>query len=62
MMECCCVTYQKYINEDDTIDYDKINSLAGEMRDSGWSETQIERWLGRNCHCDCHKKGMEVMH
>lgn len=60
---CCSLCYEKYIEKDGTIDEAKVEQLIGEdsMIVNGLvlSPDNISYQL---CTCDCHKKGMYVMH
>lgn len=58
MFPCCVLCYDKYINEDGTIDRAVWMTIVLERRRRG-RETPDPEDL---CRCDCHKKGMDILH
>lgn len=70
-MPCCNVCYEKYINEDGTIDEVRLLRVLGfgEFIDTNdvVDYDQLVPILKQNkypswCKCDCHKDGSGVMH
>jgi hypothetical protein len=55
MMSCCQLCYEKYINEDGTIDTAALKVAMSKhyLKDSDMIYA---------CHCMCHVKGSMVMH
>jgi hypothetical protein len=63
MFPCCQLTYLKYINKDNTIDFSVIEEyLEGEGL-LNVKELNVKS-LGEDflCKCACHKKGLSVIH
>jgi hypothetical protein len=73
MMPCCDLCYVKYINEDGTIDLTAVEEerqIRAATRPDGIAERDPDKLpmlepMGEEyglCRCDCHRKGVEVMH
>ena len=70
MMDCCMLCYSKYLNTDGTLDR---NALTDVLTEAGITEEVFQKNVtepgelgnilrGNICMCDCHKKGMTVLH
>lgn len=59
MFLCCQLTYLKYINEDDTIDFSVIEKYYD---DAGIEELVKSIREDFICKCVCHKKGHDALH
>jgi len=60
MLDCCPLCYEKYINEDGTIDW--------KIFDDFYTHIPMRRKFGLGykedtiCRCECHVKGKIIMH
>jgi len=67
MFPCCNHCYQKYINEDKTLDEKLIKSLEDEDKRLVAKENEevgmeMFKFKPITCKCPCHVKGLNVIH
>lgn len=62
MFPCCNLTYEKYINEDGSLDKDEVWKIIMRLRSKGVGVAFIEKWQRNICKCSCHKKGIDILH
>lgn len=56
MRGCCGAESQKFKTKDGEIDRERLSKLVADKRQSGWSETQLQRL--ERCDCICHCDGV----
>lgn len=68
MVACCVLCYEKYLNSDGTLDEDafeqaRLTRRVVDSRNRLVQETDVPPAGERQpCMCDCHTKGMTVLH
>lgn len=69
VMPCCNNCYEKYINEDGTVDKEVIEKIENESKQfiEKYNKEHPERlkplvFQPVSCKCMCHTKGITVLH
>ena len=66
MNACCMHCYKKYINEDGTVDYERLAELLSEGQDQKVDVQELKEAdtaeVIEFCTCRCHIDGKNILH
>lgn len=68
VMPCCSMCYQKYLNEDGTLNKESLDKIYGKnnyqiIDDSGYNKVvKIGLEKVKLCSCICHTIGVNALH
>lgn len=60
MFPCCILAHKKFINDDGSLDRERVESLL--MADQYASDEKKEAFCQKPCTCECHQDGIRCRH